>query len=340
MPQFRPSWLARHLVWISAVLVCLAALLDASLGATQINWWTLLSELDDETRDIAQQVFIQIRLPRVVLVVAVGFSLAMSGAALQGLFQNPLADASLLGVSSAASLGAVLALFYGLYSLNPIFVPICGLLGAALSVVMMFALVGRHASNLSLILSGVAISSVMASLIALALNFSDNPYAMSEMIFWLLGSLDNKSLQDVYLSVPFMVVGCALLYVSRHYLDALSLGEDTATTLGFSTTRYRALIILGVGLSVGAAVSMSGSIGFVGLVVPHLLRPIVSNRPSKLLIPSGLVGALMLLLADSLVQTLASQQASSVHLKLGVVTSLIGGPFFLWLLYRLRTREI
>ena len=207
-----------------------------------------------------------------------------------------------------------------------------GIAGAALQGLLRNPLAGKRASVLTLILAGIAINAIMSSFIALALNFSPNPFALSEMLYWLLGSVANRSNNDVLVSVPFMLTGSLLLLSSGRFLDALTLGEDTAQTLGFAAAAVRARIVIGVALCVGAAVAVSGNIGFVGLVVPHLLRPWVAYEPRRLLLPSALGGAILLLLSDSVVQCVASGGG----LKLGVVTALIGGPFFLHLIVKQR----
>src|SRR5690606_28509880 len=165
--------------------------------------------------------------------------------------------------------------------------------------------------------AGIAISAMTGSFIALALNFAPNPYALQEIFYWMLGSVANRSSQELWLALPFMLTGWCLLLYSRRFLDALSLGEDTARSLGFDPARYSWLIILGVASSTGAAVAVSGSIGFIGLVVPHLLRPVVNAQPGRLLLFSLAGGAVLLLLADIVVQYLPGAQ----ELQLGVVTA-------------------
>lgn len=277
----------------------------------------------------------QIRLPRAALALLVGACLGLSGAAMQGLLRNPLAGPGLLGVSNCAALGAVITFYFGLAGMAWYMLPLGGLLGAAAGVSLIFFLAGRQASILALTLAGVAINAVASSLISLALNFSDNPYALSEIVFWLMGSVADRSQADVAIALPFMALGWACLATSGRFLTALNFGEDTAQSMGFAVHRLRAVVIAGVALTVGAAVSVSGNIGFVGLVVPHLIRPWVGGEPGRLLLPSAIAGSALVLLADAAVQWLAPQQ----ELKLGVITALVGGPFFLALVYRMR-REV
>lgn len=312
----------------------LAALMfwHLSLGGSQLDVVAALQLGWRDEGGVASTILYDIRLPRMWLAVSVGAVLGLSGAAMQSLLRNPLADPGLVGVSNFAALGAVISLYFGWAAVAWWVLPLGGMLGACLAVVAIFLLAGLQSNGLSLILAGVAVNALAGSLIALALNFSANPYAMSEIVYWLLGSFANRSSVDVAMALPFMAAGAVAIFFSRHFLDALSLGEDTAQSLGYSLLHYRGLVIIGVALAVGAAVSVSGNIGFVGLVVPHLMRPLVKHRPSHLLTVSALAGAAFMLLADILVQIFAVGQ----ELKLGVVTALVGGPFFLWLIWRLR----
>lgn len=274
----------------------------------------------------------EIRLPRALLGVTVGATLGLSGAALQGFLRNPLAEPGLLGASSSAALGAVLMLYTGLSAVLPVALPVAGIVGSAIGLMLVILLARGGAGTLTLILAGVAVNTLAGALTALALNLAPSPYAAMEIVFWLLGSLADRSLEDVAVSTPFMVVGWILLLRLGRGLDALSLGEEAAGSLGLDIFRLRLTMILGVGLSVGASVSVSGSIGFVGLVVPHLLRPLIGYRPGLLLPASALGGAALTLTADITVRWVSAGH----ELKLGVITALVGAPFFLYLLVRLR----
>jgi iron complex transport system permease protein len=247
---------------------------------------------------------------------------------LQGLLRNPLASPDILGVSQAAGLCAVLVLYYGLAQAAWFVLPLAALAGAMLAVFLMLRLARRIAGTHTIILAGIAISALAGSFIALALNFAPNPYALQEIFYWLLGSVANRSMNDVWLALPFMLTGWILLLRNRRFLDALSLGEDTAHSLGFAPRQHVWQLILGVACCTGASVAVSGNIGFVGLVVPHLLRPLAGAEPGRLLWLSLPGGAVLLLLADVLVQALPGGQ----ELQLGVITAAIGGPFFLYLL--------
>lgn len=281
--------------------------------------------------DAAVLVMREIRAPRAVLGLLIGASLGLAGAALQGFLRNPLAEPGLIGVSSSAALGAVLALYTGLAALFPLALPLAGLAGALAGTVAVAALAGAGGA-LTLILAGVAISSLAGALIALALNLAPNPFAASEIVFWMLGSLADRSWDHVRLAAPFMVAGWLLLGSLGRSLDLLTLGEATAATSGVRIGAVRAAALVGTAACVGAATAVAGAIGFVGLVAPHLLRPLVGARPSRLLLASALGGAALLLGADVAARLIAPMR----DLKLGVLTALVGAPFFLWLVWRTR----
>lgn len=276
----------------------------------------------------------EIRLPRVILAASVGATLGLAGAALQGLLRNPLAEPGIIGTSGFAAFGAVLTLYFGLANLWPPFQTLGGVLGALGGIVLLVLIAGRIASVLTLILAGVALSSLAGALVALALNFAPSPFAALEIAFWLLGSFEDRSFLHLWLALPLMAICWIALLGGRRVLDALTLGEEVARTMGLPLDRVRLQLVAGVGLGVGAAVAVSGVIGFVGLVVPHVVRPFVGHRPSALLLPSALGGACLLLAADILVRLLPTQ----VELKVGVVTALVGVPFFLALVIRTRRR--
>lgn len=274
----------------------------------------------------------EIRLPRTLLGLTVGATLGLSGAALQGLLRNPLAEPGLIGVSATAALGSVIVFYFGLSASFALALPIGGMLGGFFAIALLYLLAGREPGVLTLILAGVAVSSFAAALTSLALNLAPSPYAALEIVAWLLGSLADRSMDHVWLTLPLMVAGWALILASGRALDALTLGEDAARTIGFSLIRTHLQIVLGTAMSVGAAVSVTGGVAFVGLVVPHLLRPLAGHQPQRLLAASALGGAALLLAADILVRVLSGP----IELKLGVLTSLVGAPFFLYLIVRTR----
>jgi iron complex transport system permease protein len=277
----------------------------------------------------------EIRLPRAVLGLMTGAALGLSGAAMQGYLRNPLAEPGLIGVSASAALGAVLALQTGLAGLFALALPLSALAGAGVAVLLILGLAGPRGGALALILAGVAISALAAALTSLVLNLSPNPFAAMEIVYWMMGSLADRSMNHVWLAAPFMVLGLAMLLSLGRSFDALTLGEDAAASMGVNLARLRLVLIGGTALAVGASVSVAGSIGFVGLVVPHVLRPLVGAQPSRLLPASALGGAAVVLAADIAVRLIAPDQ----DLKLGVLTALIGAPFFLHLIWRLRGTE-
>jgi len=319
------------LVPLLAVALAAAFLLSLGIGPSgmgPVETMQALAGGDDARAVIARE----IRLPRAALGLVVGATLGLAGAALQGLFRNPLAEPGIIGVSSFAAFGAVVALYFGLHAAFALALPLAGLAGALAAALLLHAIAGREAGTLTLILAGVALSSLGGALIALAVNLSGNPYALSEIVFWLMGSLADRSLDHLWLALPFSLAGWLLIAGTGRALDALALGEDAAESLGFGLDGVRLRIIAGVALAVGAAVSVAGSIGFVGLIVPHLLRPFVGYEPGRLLLPSALGGAILLLLADAMVRLVPTE----TELRLGVLTALVGVPFFLALALKTR----
>jgi iron complex transport system permease protein len=315
------------LALLSLALATVSMLIGASGGLSE-----LLAMIASGNADTATMIMMEVRLPRTLLALMIGATLGLAGASLQGYLRNPLADPGVVGVTSAASLGAVLALYTGISMAFPLALPMMGIAGALLCALLLQGLAGKG-GVLSLVLAGVAVSSLCAALMSLALNLSPNPYAAAEIMFWLMGSVTDRSMDHVAFAAPFIIIGWVVLVLSARALDALSLGEESAASLGVNLIVTRNLVIGGTAISVGAATSVSGGIGFIGLVVPHLLRPLVGHSPSRLLLASALGGAALLLAADILVRVLPT----GMELKLGVVTALVGAPFFLWLIFRART---
>ncbi|UCA47096.1 iron ABC transporter permease [Pseudochrobactrum sp. XF203] len=324
----------RYYGLLLALGVVLIALFVISLltGSSSISLMQGLSGLfgfgDTDTVLIMQQ----LRLPRALLGAMIGLTLGLSGAALQGYLRNPLAEPGLLGVSSSASFGAVLALYSGLSLLFPLSLPLMALGFAFIAVILVQFLAGGSGSTITVILSGVAVSAFAGALTSLALSLAPNPFALMEIVFWMLGSLNDRSMSHVWLVLPFMSLGWLMLILSGRSLDALTLGQETAASMGVDLRKVQFLVVAGTAMSVGAATAVAGAIGFIGLVVPHVLRPLVGSRPSRLLPASALGGAVMLLAADIFVRLILPEK----DLKLGVLTALIGAPFFLHLVWRLR----
>lgn len=274
----------------------------------------------------------EIRLPRALLALVIGAALAGSGAALQGLFANPLAEPGVTGVTASAGFGAVVALYFGLAALHPFVLPAFAIAGALVAAAILYALSRSGAGAVALVLAGVAVGSMATALTALALSLAANPYAMTEMVLWMMGSLKDRTLNDLMYAVPLVGAGLALLASAGRGLDALTLGEEAAASLGVHVAGLRARVVLGVALATGAATAAAGAVSFVGLVVPHLLRPIFGHQPSRLMLPSMLGGAVMVTAADVALRLIAPDG----QLLLGVVTALLGAPFFLWLILKLR----
>jgi iron complex transport system permease protein len=269
----------------------------------------------------------ELRAPRTVLALAVGSGLGAAGAALQGLLRNRLADPGLLGVTGGASLGAVLVYYYGLASLTPFALPAGGLVGAALAAGAILALASRAGTGASLVLAGIAVASLTGAAVTVALSFAPNPFALAEITVWLLGSLEDRGWREVALAVPAVAAGLVLLLGLGRRLDALTLGEATAASLGVDVVGTVRRAAAGAALAVGAGAAVAGAVGFVGLIVPNLLRLWAGERPGALLVPSALGGAALVLAADIAVRLVPLQQ----ELRLGVLTALIGAPILLHL---------
>jgi iron complex transport system permease protein len=315
-----------------AALVALLALGALGIGPVRLSPLTVIDALFGGGTDVQRIIVQEIRLPRMILGLAIGAILGLSGAALQGLLRNPLASPSLFGAPQSAAFGAVLMIALGWADVRSYALPVAGVTMAFVSVFVLLAIAGRSAGLLLLILSGLAISSLAGAATALVMNLSSNPFAALEIAFWLLGSLEDRSFRHVMLALPFIVAGAVVLISQRNAFRALSLGEETAQSLGVDVGRLRLLVIAGVALGVGGAVAVSGTIGFIGLVAPHLVRPLIGHDPARLVIPSALTGAALLLAADIAVRIIPS----TTDIKVGVLTSIIGVPFFLYLIVRER----
>lgn len=326
----------RLLITGLVLLVILTFLLSLFSGPASFGVWESLQALMSDDAGSIALIMHEIRLPRALLGLMVGFTLGLSGAVLQGYLRNPLAEPGLIGVSASASLGAVLALYTGLSVLFPLALPLAALAAAVVSVLVVQFLAGASGSFVTIILAGVAVSTFATAMTSLVLNLSPNPYAALEIMFWMLGSLEDRSFEHVMLAAPAMILGWVMLLGVGRGLDALALGRDTAASMGVNLRQAQFLAIFGTAAAVGAATSVTGSIGFVGLVVPHLLRPWTRSLPSRLLLASGLGGAALILAADVLVRLVAPERG----LKLGVVTAVIGAPFFLALVWRSRRQMI
>ena len=322
----------RALLPLLGLLVAARMLVSLLTGPAPVGPSESLAALVMGDRGPLSIVMREIRLPRAILGVLVGAALGMAGAALQGYLRNPLAEPGLIGVSGSAALGAVIALQTGLAAAFALALPLMALAGAVAAVLLLLLLAGPRGASLTLILAGIAVSALAAAATALVLNLSPNPFAAAEIVFWTMGSLADRSWADVALAAPFIALGGGLLLTLGRGLDALTLGEDAAAAMGTSLTRLRLVLVAGTAAAVGAATAVAGAIGFVGLVVPHLLRPLVGAQPARLLPASALGGAALVLAADIAVRLILPDR----DLKLGVLMALVGAPLFLHLIYRTR----
>ncbi len=313
--------------FMTGLLLCLTlAAFLLSLMAGKVWIWPMSWAADNADGWI----FLELRLPRALLGLCIGAVLGLSGAVLQGYLRNPLADPTVLGVSASAALGGVLAIFLGI-NLVPFGLFGCAMICAVASILLLLA-IGRGGGPIGFILGGMVLSTLAGALTAFVISIAPNPFAASEIINWLMGALTDRLMEDVLTALPFMAIGALLLLTTGRALDALTFGENGAKSLGIDLFRLQWLIVLGVGLSVGASVAVSGVVGFVGLIVPHLIRSFYGEQPSRILVPSALGGAILTLTADSLVRLIPGPG----EMRLGIAMAVLGAPFFLLLLLRYR----
>jgi iron complex transport system permease protein len=307
------------------VLIAIAAVFSVMAGKVWLPWdaWT--------SGDPRWVIIAELRFPRTVLAMAVGAALGTAGAVMQGYLRNPLADPGLFGISSGAALGAVTSLYFG-YALSAFLLPAFALAGAGIAMMLLALLAGRSGSLIMFALAGMILASIAGSLTTLAISLAPNLYVASEIVNWLMGALTDRSWDDVRITLPAICLGIAVLLTTGRSLDALTLGEAAAQSMGVNERTLQWKVVIGVGLCVGASVAAAGIIGFVGLMVPHIVRPLVGARPSDVILPSAIGGALLLLVADSLVRIAPTVS----ELRLGIAMSMLGAPFFLAMLLRLR----
>ncbi len=322
---------SRLLTLMLAALVVALTIVSLMTGPAQFPlgsvWKALVSDQGVETIIVRD-----IRLPRTLLAMLIGATFGLAGASLQGLLRNPLAEPSLFGAPQAAAAAASAIMAFGFASALSVAVPLGGIAGALLSVGALVAIAGRRASLTVTLLAGLALASLAGAAIALILNLAPNPFIALEIAFWLLGSLQDRSMAHVWLAAPFMVASWLLLALNASAFRALALGEDAAASLGVNVERTRILVVIGVALGVGAAVSVAGAISFVGLVAPHLVRRFYGSDPARVMLPAALAGAALLIAADIAVRLVPVP----IEIKIGVVTALIGVPFFLAMIFRER----
>lgn len=308
------------------LLFALALAVPLSLLAGRV--W--IDPFDLQTANAAT-ILIELRAPRAALALVLGAGLGAAGAAMQGYLRNPLADPGLFGIAPGAALGAVLSFWTGLAA-QPYVLPVFALTGAGGAMALLALIAGRQGSVALFTLAGMMIASLAGALMSLAISLSPTPFAMSEIVTWLMGALTDRSWHEVWIAAPLTAMGIGMLMLAGRWLDALSLGEAAARSLGLEPARLQALMVIGIGLTVGSGVAVAGIIGFVGLIVPHLMRRFTDGRPSRLIVPSALAGALLLLIADCLCRIVPLQS----ELRLGIALSLLGAPFFMALLMRMR----
>ncbi len=323
----------RRILIFIAFAAALVALSGLSLMVGRV--WAPWSAWTDRS-DPRWAIIFDLRLPRTVLALMVGAVLGLAGAALQGYTRNPLADPGALGVSSMAALGAVMTLYFGAGAAAPWVISAAAMGMAFLAVILLLLFAGVGSGLVTFVLSGVILQTLAAAGVALALSLAPNPWAVNEIINWLMGSLADRSMDEVRFAAPFMAVGAALILLTARSLDALTLGETTARSLGVDLRVTQLLLALGLALTTGASVAVTGVISFVGLIVPHLVRPLVGGRPGALLLPSALAGAALVLAADILVRLTPAAH----EVKLGVAMAALGAPFFFALLVTLRRRLV
>ena len=314
---------------LAATLLAIGSLLT---GPTRFGSGEIVAALGGAGDPVLRAVLLELRLPRALLGLLIGGILGLGGAVLQGYLRNPLAEPSVLGTSNAAALGAVIALYFGLSQAQPLSLPLLAVTGALIGLAPLMLLAGRAESPLSLILAGIAVGTLAGAGISLALNLAPNPFAAMEIMSWLMGSLEDRSFAHLWLALPCVAIGGSLLLWNGRALDALTLGEDAAQSLGIDLRTLRWRILGGTAIGVGGAVAVSGAIGFVGLIVPHLIRPLTDRTPSSLLLPSALGGGALLSAADIAVRLIPTD----IELRLGVLTALLGVPVFLYHLARER----
>ncbi|MEO1042435.1 MAG: iron ABC transporter permease [Pseudomonadota bacterium] len=315
-------------------LAGLIALFAACLiGSTPLPLGRVIAAFFGAASEADQLVVWAIRLPRALAAYMVGLALGLSGAALQGLLRNPLAEPGVLGVSASASLFATFSLYYGLVAANAWALPIAAIIGALMATSILTIAAVRTQSVVTLILIGVGLSSFAGAAMSLLMNLAPNPFSLSDMINWMLGTVANRSFQEITLTAPFMAVGAGLLLWRRRGLSVLTLGEEAASGVGLNLRHQRLITVIGAGLATGASVALAGAIGFVGIVAPHIVRPLVDHDPARSLVPSALLAGLILVIADIGVRVLPTDQ----ELKLGVVAALIGAPAFVWIAMQRRT---
>ena len=311
-----------------SLLVIILMIASLAIGPARLSPWVALEALWSGD-GVAAIIVREIRLPRTLLAALIGATLGLSGAALQGLFRNPLAEPALFGAPQAAAAASSFVIAFGLLPATSLLVPVAGIIGALVSVGALVLIAGPRTSLTVILLAGLALAAFAGAMTALVLNLAPNPFIALEVAFWLLGSLEDRSGDHLMIAAPFMILGWIFLISQARAFRALTLGEDAAMSLGIDLQRTRLAVVIGTAFGVGAATAVAGAIGFIGLVAPHLVRRRVNSDPARIMLPSALAGAALLIAADILVRIVPS----AIELKVGVVTALIGVPFFLFMIF-------
>lgn len=320
----RPSFAVEAILGLALVVIAVVSL---AVGASGLPLARIIHGITGSD-DVAAVVLREIRLPRMLLSLLVGAVLGLSGAAIQALTRNPLAEPAVLGTPQAAALGAVAVLYSGLAAANSVWLVLAAIASASVAMALILFLIRTRQNILTLLLAGLGVGSLTGAAMSLVISLSPNPYAVMEIVFWLMGSFEDRSMVHVVIALPFLALSAALLFACRRAYTALTLGEDVARSIGVDVARVSLFTAAGIAIGVGASVAVSGAIGFVGLIAPHLVRPWRQGDPGATLLPSALCGAVLTGLADIIVRLIPS----TGEIRIGVVTAMIGAPLFIWLI--------
>jgi iron complex transport system permease protein len=330
----------RKVVLVSLTLVfvfVMVAILSISLGTADIGLMKILRGIFGEGAvsisgwtDTDRVIIFQVRLPRIILAGIVGATLSVAGVVFQALFRNPLADPYILGISSGSAVGAILAIISGT-GLSFLSIPVASFCGALLTILLVLGIArtGYRLQTNTLLLSGIIVGSFFSAIIMFLVSITQDE-RLHSIIFWLMGDLSLSKYNEIIIVTPFVIVGCLVIYFNAHPLNLIVTGEDTALQLGVEVDKVRRLLLITASLITGVVVSVSGVIGFVGLVVPHMMRMVFGSDHRLLLPASGLFGLSFLVIADTMARTIIAP----VELPVGVITAIFGAPFFIYLMRR------
>ena len=316
-------------LWLYAAAFALIAL-SVSLGPYKIDWAQLAFDVVRNNQTMDTIVFFELRIPRTIMCILTGIALGTGGAALQTLLRNPLAEPSIIGISSSAALGAVLVMSFQLHLVSLFFMPVGAIIFSMAAATLLVFISRTSHDHVTILLVGVGISLLSGAATSFLLSISDNPYAVNEIVFWMLGSLSNVSNDDLLLAVPFALSGALLMLSTAPAQNYFVFGGEVAASSGINVKTLRAKVILGASLGVGGVTAIIGMVGFIGLLSPHIVRPFVGNEPRRTLIWSPVVAAALVLAADIAIRLLPTTS----ELRLGVVTTLIGAPLFLYVIFK------